>query len=683
MSKKNLKRGLALGALMAFVITGSAWAGAVYIDHEKFVDWGKSEEIHIFGEEGLQSDGNLNSAYVHYGPTEWESQYVPVKECNHENCDKFDYDNYNPDAPDTYVFNLNDKTLRVDGGIEVNGNDKFKIIGDGSTLELNGGLSIGGTVDIDTLNIKNGNLYTYGTEMEVRTKSLTINNPNGAGINVQGDSSTVGGGITINTEYLSVTSDDRALRTAHEGNLDITTNEIYITSGEESKATHKTNIVLSANKGTIDSNFIAGENGSKGTVNLTLGSGVTLEGSVVTDTVGTGENASASNITLNGATWNVTGDSNITTLAGNGTVTVGEGTTVTAGTVSSTTTITANEEYTKKLVDDGVISEEEMKTLGAQLAGATALVAETDLTGETTLTSDGKYTSNANTSNLGIRDMAGLALVAWRAENNDMNKRLGELRNANGEHGVWVRMVRGESEYSTVKNQYNTYQLGYDEKLSTDKSWTVGMALSYTDGESSFAKGSGENTSKAVAFYGSKLNKDGSFVDLVAKYARIENEYDITGGVGSAEYDANGYSVSAEYGKRFEQGNGLWIEPQVELTYGKVGSADYVTKKGYKVAQDSMESLVGRVGFSLGKDVKGGNVYARASYLYDFDGETELTFEDKVKMDQDLGGGWWEVGVGANINLSKATYIYADIEKTFGGEVDTNWQWNLGVRYSF
>ena len=33
--------------------------------------------------------------------------------------------------------------------------------------------------------------------------------------------------------------------------------------------------------------------------------------------------------------------------------------------------------------------------------------------------------------------------------------------------------------------------------------------------------------------------------------------------------------------------------------------------------------------------------------------------------------------------LSKATYVYADVEKTFGGEVDTNWQWNLGVRYSF
>ena len=87
-----------------------------------------------------------------------------------------------------------------------------------------------------------------------------------------------------------------------------------------------------------------------------------------------------------------------------------------------------------------------------------------------------------------------------------------------------------------------------------------------------------------------------------------------------------------------------------------------------------------------GKDIEKGNFYARASYLYDFEGETENAFRNDTarrSFAEDLGGGWWEVGVGANINLSKATYIYADVEKTFGGEVDTNWQWNLGVRYSF
>ena len=123
----------------------------------------------------------------------------------------------------------------------------------------------------------------------------------------------------------------------------------------------------------------------------------------------------------------------------------------------------------------------------------------------------------------------------------------------------------------------------------------------------------------------------------------------------------------------------------MELTYGKVASANYTIGER-AVHQDGMDSLVGRLGFSLGKDIKQGNVYARASYLYDFDGDTQTTFsKDGVSrtIKEDLGGGWWEVGVGTNINLSKATYVYADVEKTFGGEVDTNWQWNLGVRYSF
>ena len=306
---------------------------------------------------------------------------------------------------------------------------------------------------------------------------------------------------------------------------------------------------------------------------------------------------------------------------------------------------------------------------------------------EGTVDKNGKVTGfqAKNSTNTAISEMGSIALMAWRQENNDMNKRLGELRNSKGEHGIWTRMTRGESEFKSVKNQYNAYQIGYDEKLSTDKSWTVGAALTYTDAQSSFAGGSGENTHKGFAIYGSKLNEDGSFIDLIAKYARLEHEFDAVGGIGKGEYDTNGYSVSAEYGKRFDKGNGFWVEPQVELTYGKVGSVNYATKEAVAY-QDGMESLVGRVGFSLGKDIKDGNVYVRASYLYDFDGETKVTMTNGAASDvyeQDLGGGWFEVGVGTNINLSDATYVYLDVEKTYGGDVATPWQWNAGVRYSF
>ena len=298
------------------------------------------------------------------------------------------------------------------------------------------------------------------------------------------------------------------------------------------------------------------------------------------------------------------------------------------------------------------------------------------------------YNEDINKDNAGISEMASIALMAWRAENNDMNKRLGELRNSKGEHGIWTRMVRGQSKYGAqnVKNQYSTYQLGYDEKLSVDKNWTVGAAVSYTDASSSFSTGHGENKSTGFAVYGSYLSDNGSFVDLIAKAARLKNEFDVLGGAGKGDYETNGYSLSAEYGKRFTKDNGFWIEPQVELTYGYVGAVDYLTNNDVKVRQNGMDSLVGRIGFAMGRNIKAGNVYARASYLYDFDGETDVTFSKNSVtrgFKQDLGGGWWEVGVGTNINLSEATHLYFDVEKTYGGNVATPWQWNAGIRWSF
>lgn len=296
-----------------------------------------------------------------------------------------------------------------------------------------------------------------------------------------------------------------------------------------------------------------------------------------------------------------------------------------------------------------------------------------------------KLTEFVNTSNQAVSSMTNLSLMAWRQENNDMNKRLGEVRASEGSQGIWARMARGQSKYGPqgIKNQYNYYQLGYDSKISDD--WILGGAFTYTDGDSSYTNGSGTNKHTGFAVYGSNLRDDGSFIDLIAKYAHMKNDFDVNGGVGSGDYSTNGLSFSAEYGKRFQQ-EGYWIEPQAELTYGRVSSADFTTKRGAKVHQDSMDSLVGRLGFSLGKDIKQGNVYVRASYLYDFQGDTSVTMSKggaATSFKTDLGGGWWEFGVGTNLDLGHDTHFYLDVETTAGGDVDTPWQWNAGVRYSF
>ena len=298
--------------------------------------------------------------------------------------------------------------------------------------------------------------------------------------------------------------------------------------------------------------------------------------------------------------------------------------------------------------------------------------------------------TKGHVANEGITELANVAFMAWRAENDEMHQRMGELRSSNGEAGIWARMKRGESKYGDmdIKNQYSTYQLGYDEKVG-DSNWYIGGAISRTEGKSSFATGSGENQSTGFTVYGTYVADDGQYVDLSAKYARLDNEFDVFGRSGiesTGDYRNNGYAFSAEYGKRIEAGNDFWIEPQVQLTYGHLSGANYTTSRGVRVTQDAMDSVVGRLGFAAGKDIGAGNVYVKASYLYDFDGDTNVKMTDGINSavyDQDLGGGWFEVGIGTNINLSETSHLYFDVEKTYGGDIETPWQWNAGVRFDF
>ncbi len=367
-------------------------------------------------------------------------------------------------------------------------------------------------------------------------------------------------------------------------------------------------------------------------------------------------------------------------------------------------TVAAKGAYAEELVKQDIV--DSLTQLGGQVvdsfagdktAATSAVIAETGVVGTTI----GQFNENGdlitdsvreltNQTTAGIGELANVAFMAWRAENDEMHQRMGELRSSKGEAGIWARMKRGESESGdlNIKNQYSTYQLGYDEKVG-DSNWYLGGAISRTEGKSSFATGSGENQSTGFTVYGTYVGDDGQYVDLSAKYARLDNEFDVFGRDGiesTGDYRNNGYAFSAEYGKRIETGNEFWVEPQVQLTYGHLSSANYTTSRGIKAAQDAMDSIVGRVGFAAGKDIGAGNVYVKASYLYDFDGDTSVTMNDGVNSrtyEQDLGGGWFEFGIGTNINLSETSHLYFDVERAVGGDIDTPWQWNAGVRFDF
>lgn len=286
-----------------------------------------------------------------------------------------------------------------------------------------------------------------------------------------------------------------------------------------------------------------------------------------------------------------------------------------------------------------------------------------------------------------MKNLAATAIVAWRQEDSTLSQRLGELRESDGGQGIWVRMSRGEFEYDgEYKNQYNFFQMGYDWAAGN---WHYGAAVSHNDGQTTYTHGDGENRSTSLSLYGTWLGDKGHYADIVLKQGKLSNDFDIYTEAGhtSGDYDAWGTSLSGEYGMKVDLDGGWYVTPQAQLTLMRIGSEDYTTNNGIKVNQDSLESAVGRVGFEVGKRISdSGSIYAKASLLHDFAGsaDTYLSLNGLTNSyHQDIGDTWCEAGIGFNYKTSENSYVYADVVKTFGGDVETPWQWNAGMRWTF
>lgn len=304
-----------------------------------------------------------------------------------------------------------------------------------------------------------------------------------------------------------------------------------------------------------------------------------------------------------------------------------------------------------------------------------------------------KITGKTDNPNVhGIAEMAALGLHIWRNEIDDMHRRVGELRDSSAQsNGLWTRVYHGKAEYGdqNVTNRYTAFQFGYDRQVQ-DGFW-LGGAFSYTDGDNNFDYGNGDSNLYTFSGYGSWLFGNGVYLDLVGKVGRMKNAFDIRFNdiKSTGDYHTNAASLSAEMGWRYFATEELYLEPQVQMWYGHVFDADYQTSTGIKVENDSVDSLVGRVGVKMGyKDSQGrGGVFLKASVLHDWEGDAKFRYSKGANVSrtltESLGGTWYEYGLGADYNATDQVHLYADLEVGNGGEVDTDYRFNVGVRYAW
>lgn len=284
----------------------------------------------------------------------------------------------------------------------------------------------------------------------------------------------------------------------------------------------------------------------------------------------------------------------------------------------------------------------------------------------------------------------------WRDEYNNLQKRLGDLRMSTEENGLWARTLHGKEESGKygLNNQYNAFQIGYDKQLLQDdgSKWFVGAAVTSYDGKTNYAKqGKADNNSIGLALYGSYLGEKGHYFDVVARHSRLKSELTSyaagTGNKITGDYHNWGSSLSMEYGRRISMKHDFYLQPEAELTYGTTSSASYSLSDGSRVKQDGISSLTARAGLTVGKEFKNSNIFASISAVHDFGDDNVFSITDKYgktyKDISNLKDSWYELSVGGNVKFNNNTYIYADLEKTFGGDIQTKWRYNFGVRYSF
>lgn len=322
--------------------------------------------------------------------------------------------------------------------------------------------------------------------------------------------------------------------------------------------------------------------------------------------------------------------------------------------------------------------------------GGTATIEGGDVLGEIEITTGANGVISigsigASDKVASLSDGQSIATMQWRHEMNDLTKRMGELRDSPAGIGAWARLYGSEQEYGkkNVTLRSTSVQVGADYQIGE---WTVGGAFSYTNGSVDYAQGSGDADTYGFAAYGSWFAQNGMFLDLIAKYSRLSNDFEIADMKGSI--DNNAYSFSAEFGWRFDLAKTVFIEPQVELTYGRILGDNATASNNVRIEQEDFDSLLGRVGLRAGFKCPNdrGTVYVRVSGVHDFKGESDVRYSSSkasTTVHDDIGGSWVEYALGANVNITPSTYTYVDLERTSGSDVKENWRWNIGLRTVF
>ncbi|CUJ76950.1 Temperature-sensitive hemagglutinin tsh autotransporter precursor [Achromobacter dolens] len=291
--------------------------------------------------------------------------------------------------------------------------------------------------------------------------------------------------------------------------------------------------------------------------------------------------------------------------------------------------------------------------------------------------------------------LASLPRVAFVLETNQLDKRLGDVRQLNEDAGLWIKTSHGRADYQQIRLKHTTLQFGLDRKQGRQ---LYGIMGSYTQGS---GQGEGQlserHTTGGIGLYYALIHEDGPFIDVVAKYLKTNQTYQFPGqlDIGARGARSTSLLASVQAGWRQNLFNGsAFIEPSAEVVAGATsGYTLHGGKDSVDVRVNASRPVYAKIGAAVGLNLQSDEQQALAVSAGLFrlqnlrrGGSVDIVNNgnpDDVLRKPMADDSRYLVNLSLNARLSANWRLYSQVESSFAGKLKHDYNGQIGVRYQF
>lgn len=292
-------------------------------------------------------------------------------------------------------------------------------------------------------------------------------------------------------------------------------------------------------------------------------------------------------------------------------------------------------------------------------------------------------------SNEALKQSRGIlnqAKFSWAFEVNNLTKRLGEIRDLQGEQGAWARTFIGAGSFKDNDQKVNYYaiQLGADKWLNNDKS-LLGLSAGYTRQNLKDAI-TGNQTSYSLGAYFTHFVDERLYFDAVLRYIHTSGDYEYARFGKLSSNNLNIFLGSIEAGYKMPLNNQFYIEPQAELIISRIPKS-VVTSDKVSFEMKAQTPISSKLALYTGMKANDKLIFrAGIGGYFDLnDQDTKITlkekgatYNDSIKKDKRAFA-----NIFAAYQINKNNRINLEVERTFGGDFNIDYNFNINYRYTF